>query len=585
MVAQDLNFASEAVHGLLGEVVPDMAPDIAPFVDRLFAALAEGHSFVDLNAKETAVLQKAYSVVGVGGDSPLILDGNKLFLGKMWRLEYDLAQEIMRLAQARPVAVDEARVSHYLDQWFSDDGSREQKVAAALSVLQNFMVISGGPGTGKTTTVAKLLALLCVDCEVLPRIALTAPTGKAAAHMTKALHRALGGLDVEQKVLAHLYGLEGQTVHRLLKLRPPYMESLFNADNPLPLDILVLDEASMLDAELLLQLLTAIPSGCKVILLGDENQLPSVGAGAVLAEIARNSVLDANTAGHLTNVLSGYHFEVSDRHSALSGNIARLSVSHRFDDRSGIGCLARAVVKGKVAEALAQFDRFPDAINIIEDMSDRQQLEAFYHLQQPYWEAVAVNHVEAAFRHQTDIMVLAAWRRDAERFNQAYRAYLQQIGVIKNEGRWFPGQVVMINRNDYTVKLFNGDIGLIMKDIEAGIDALVAYFPDGMTFRKIALSRLPDCEMAFAMTVHKSQGSEYREVWLLPPSGDEMVLSSEGSLTKALLYTALTRARERFVFLGDHQLFTAACAREEKRRSALRDRLEAISASGGTGGL
>lgn len=570
-------FAAEAAVGLLERVAPEVSCVVSPFVDKLFTALAEGHSFIWLGKQDVAALKKAEPVVGEGVENPLILKGNKLFFGKMWQLERELVRQILRIAEVKPEPVDWLSASHYLADWFSEPGSRDQKAAAALALLQNFMVISGGPGTGKTTTVAKLLALLCVNSGKLPRIALVAPTGKAAAHMAKALHRALGQFDAGSDIKAHLENLEGQTVHRLLKFKPPYMQPVYYADNPLPLDVIVVDEASMLDTALLLQLLSAVPDRCRVILLGDENQLPSVGAGAVLAALAQQTMLTETTAQELANLLLEQPFDVSDRPVPLAENIARLTISHRFGEHSGIGCLSRAVVCGNAEDAIAQFERFPNEISI-NDMNIDKQLETLHRLQQSYWQAVAQNDVKAAFGHQADCVVLTAWRSNAEHFNQAYQAYLKKIGIIKQEEHWFAGQMLMISRNDYTLDLFNGDIGLVLRDSESDSGALAVYFPDGTGFRKIALSRLPECETAFAMTVHKSQGSEYKEVWLLPPMGYGVVETAEGGLNRALLYTAITRARERFVFLGKPEALKAACLQEETRRSAVREMLaEGIS--------
>lgn len=524
---------------------------------------------------KAAGLQRVLPVAETEENSPLVLQGNKLFFGKMWQLERKLATEIVRLAKTAVTLIDWLSTPHYLNEWFAGSGSRDQKAAAALSLLQNFMVISGGPGTGKTTTVAKLLALLCMNMQALPRIALVAPTGKAAVHMSRALHRALDTFKPEAEITSHLQQLEGQTVHRLLKLRPPYMQPSYDAENPLPFDILVVDEASMLDTSLLLQLLTATPDHCRVILLGDENQLPSVGAGAVLAALAQETVLDRETAAELTNLLPEHTFKVSDCSLPLAGNITRLTVSHRFGSDSGIGCLARAEVAGDADEALVQFMRFPQEIGM-RQMNFEQQAAALYEVQKSYWDAVQRNDREAAFGHQADIMVLAARRKDAEHFNQAYIACLKKLKIIKPHGNSFAGQMIMISRNDYPLDLFNGDIGLILQDEIAEKYTLAAYFPlgDG-NCRKVALSMLPDYETAFAITVHKSQGSEYREVWLLPPVWEQKTTVQETGLGRALLYTTITRAKEKFIFYGSEQEFSMGCEADEYRRTALKELLEA----------
>lgn len=560
--------AADAAVAMLQRHAPEDAALAEPYVRRLFAALQEGHAFIWLEDDEVQMVRQAADVVGGSGDTPLILAGKKLFLGRIWQLERDLAAEILRLADAAVPPVDWLQAGQNLAEWFAQKGSEGQRDAAALALLKPFMLISGGPGTGKTTTVAKLLGLLCSHAGKLPRIALAAPTGKAAAHMSRALHRAVQTFALPENVRNHLLQLEGQTVHRLLKLRPPQMQPLFHREQPLPLDILVIDEASMLDLALLLQLLQAVPSGCRVVLLGDENQLPSVGAGAVLSELAQPTVLAADTARELETMLPQHGFTVSDGPPPLAENIARLQISHRFGSNSGIGCLAHAVASDDAAEAWAQFGRFPQELEV-RSGSGKQQAEILYQRHARYWQAVDEGDVAAAFQYQADAVVLAARRDDAEAFNEEYRRCLQRHGRARADAPWFAGQVIMVSRNDYALDVFNGDIALILPDHEQK-DVLAAYFPAAEGFRKTALSRLPAYETAFAITVHKSQGSEYREIWLLPPVLAETGGAQHG-LSKALLYTAITRARERFVFWGSQAVFQTACMLNERRRSALRE--------------
>lgn len=546
---------------------------IEPYVVRLFAALQNGHSFIYLDKADVDALSNLPNLVG-NVDKPLILQGRKLFLGRMWQLEHDLAVEIKRLASAEAEEVNFMAASKSLSDWFDPKDSKEQRDAAALALLQNFMLITGGPGTGKTTTVAKLLGLICNNSTKLPRIALAAPTGKAAAHMARALQRALDGFDLSPSVKAHLENLEGQTVHRLLKLRPPQMLPAFNHEYPLALDVLVVDEASMLDLPLVLDLLRAVPTGCRLVLLGDENQLPSVGLGAVLAALSRPTALDKETAEKLEVYLPNHGFEIKERPQALSQNNAKLTFSHRFGADSGIGCLSRAVVSGEKQTAVEQFDKFPKELEMKSGRL-KEQVALLYQKQQDYWQAVAENNVALAYGHAADVVVLAAWRQDADDLNQAYQEYLQRQGKVSGETPWFAGQIIMITHNDYMLEVFNGDIGLIMKD-EESLNGLSAYFLEKGGFKKIAISRLPDFESAFAMTVHKSQGSEYREVWLLPPSVPATTESEEEArgLDKALLYTAITRARERFVFWGNAEELCQAVGCHQKRRTALADALK-----------
>ena len=568
--------AAQAAVRLLHRLSPDNAAAAEPFVLRLFDALAQGDTLVYVDDGEAAALNAMPDLVGRDGDTPLVLRGRQLFLAKYFRQEQELARHIRRIMQAACTVPEPAAVSDRLQQWFADEGSFDQQAACTLALLQPFMLISGGPGTGKTTTVAKLLALLCSDGR-LPRIALVAPTGKAGARLSQALQNAVGRLKgLPDHVAEHLQHIEGQTVHRLLELRPPQMQSAYNRWRPLPYDVLVVDEASMLDTSLLLQLLRAVPDGCRVIFLGDEHQLPSVGAGAVLAALSQDTVLSSETAGKLAEYLPEHGFLVDDEKAVpLSQNSARLTVSHRFGADSGIGCLARAVIAKDAESAWAQFGRFPQELEVMQ-ADVKKQAELLYQRHEKYWQAVDSGNVALAYGHAADVAVLAAWRKDAEIFNETYCRHLQRLGRATEETPWFAGQIIMVTRNDYIQDLFNGDIGLIMPDT-ASANGLAAYFPDIEGFRKTAVSRLPAHETAFAMTVHKSQGSEYREVWLVPPSVasayDEDSLSG---LNNALLYTGITRARKRFVFFGSKQEMTAAVETVRIRRTALYDMVNGL---------
>lgn len=590
------NAAADAALELFRRLHPQAAETCAPFLPRLFAALADGHSFIWLARDEAAALSAAAPLADGSGSAPLTVSGRRLFLGRMWQLENDLAHEIRRLAASPAAVADPAAAARNLQNWFAEPGSAGQQAAAALALLQNFILICGGPGTGKTTTVAKLLALLCDGAAPLPRTALAAPTGKAAAHMGRALHAALQRFPLADGLKAHLSQLEGQTVHRLLKLRPPQMRPQFDAQNPLPLDILVIDEASMLDLALMLDLLRAVPDGCRVILLGDENQLPSVGAGAVLAALAQPAVLSPELTGRLKTLLpdAEQRFQTAANAPPLSANTARLTVSHRFGEHSGLGCLARAVCAGDAETALAQFARFPAELAFLPD-NIPQLAERFCRTQAALWQAADAGDAAAAFTAQSRLAVLAARREEADRFNQACRRLLAQQGRVREDAPWFAGQSIMIERNDHALGLYNGDIGIVLPDPQGEAGALAACFPAAGGYRTVVpLSRLPAHLTAFAITVHKSQGSEYAEVWLLPgeehtPTGNGNggesgaadkgaqetggAAETGGGLNRALLYTAITRARERFACAAAPETLAAACRRNETRRSALRELL------------
>ncbi|MDO4997230.1 MAG: AAA family ATPase [Neisseria sp.] len=602
----------------LANIAPNDMAFCRDWLNRLQQAWQEGHSYLALTAEQAEEL-RANAPILVGSPSqnqtPLLLDKNRLFFGRLWQQENDVAAEVVRLSRSQVTEINVKKVRCRLQQWFADEKSAGQKRAVALALLQRFMVITGGPGTGKTTTVAKLLALLCEQANELPRLALAAPTGKAAARMTESLRKALNSLDVADEIKQMLHATEGQTVHRLLNLQPPQMQARYHRERPLAIDVLVVDEASMLDLSLMLQILRALPDGCRVIFLGDEDQLPSVSLGNVLADLLQRHSLSPDlyqqyqmligeesskpnvqtasatpaqpeTATDVApkkrgrkpkqiseNQLALDFYEMPSANQSVQAvgasetlaHVAKLHHSHRFGADSGIGCLARAVNQGDADLAWQQFSqaKFAEQLSVAKG-SIWDKVKIIYQKQEKYWQTVARNDVKKAFECQAQIVVLSAQREDAHEFNRVYRKHL---GV--GDDGWFDGQIIMITRNDMTQNVFNGDIGLVLRDAEDDFK-LKAYFPAEQGLRKIALTLLPQHETAFAMTVHKSQGSEYEEVHLFAP---ENVAQSHDLFSRSLLYTAITRAKQRFVFWGEQAVFEAACRLQNPRRSALSERI------------
>lgn len=561
--------AAQAAAEVLQHLAPQAAEPVLPLLDELFAAQEGGHSFIQLTPQQAGRLHHAEPVVGDGSTpTPFVLQARRLFSGRLFALEQDVAAQLQRISEGRIRLPESGWLQQRLQDWFPDRSHSGQRLAAMLAVLQPLMLVTGGPGTGKTTTVAKLLALLCGDGANLPRIALTAPTGKAAAHMTRSLHNALQTFEPEnEQVIRYLASLEGQTVHRLLRVNAATGRPHFGREQRLPYDIVVADEASMLDLPLLHRLLCAIPNNGRLILLGDENQLPPVGVGAVLPVLAQPTVLTPEQAAQLAEWLpGGIPFAVSDNPPPLAGNVARLLHSHRFDPQRGVGALAQAVVKGDAEAALAAFERFgDDLIRLPEKPAALARVFAQRH--QNYWQAVAGGNASACFAAQQQLVVLAARREQAVRFNQEYLRLLAAQGRTDAHG-WFAGQVLMVSENDYAIKVFNGDIGIVLPN--AG--GLAAFFPDAGGFRAVQLSRLPAHDTAFAMTVHKSQGSEYREVWLLGDDSD-----TAGLFDRTLLYTAVTRARERFGYAGNTEGLVEAVQRKNSRRTGLAEALARLA--------
>ncbi len=552
-------FAGKALFG--SEVAPGLTPLIAPRLARWRMAL------------------RAARAVGNPGDSvPLMLDdADRLYLARFWHYEDTLARDILARA-AQDAEADRPRLQQGLQRLFKTRADEQdwQRIAAAIAVLKRFVVISGGPGTGKTTTVTKLLILLAEQFgDKHPRIALAAPTGKAAARLSESIKEKKRELPCDERIRAAIPE-EATTLHRLIGVMPGRAVTRHNRDNPLHLDALVVDEASMIDLPMMCRLLDALPVSARLILLGDKDQLASVEAGSVLGDLCAAG-LQVGYSAELCDdlaILTGDRLEAeATRGSRLSDNIVLLRKSYRFDANSGIGALAQRVNQG---EARAAFELFNDLLY--------QDLD-WHSLTRANIESLLVQSAAPGYRRYLQaksplealqrfnaFRVLCALREGpfgVARINETIEKILRLQGAIAGDERWYAGRPIMITRNDYGLKLFNGDIGMIWPDAEQD-GVLRAFFtlPDGAV-RKVLPNRLPEHETAFAMTVHKSQGSEFDEVVLILPDESSPVVSRE------LIYTAITRAKRCTAIWGTREIFEHGVSRKLERASGLVDRLRA----------
>lgn len=521
-------------------------------------------------------------VIGRPGDqAPLILDDqSRLYLYRYWEYQTFLVDAITKRLGDKRQAADPERLRESLGQLFPPQPTGEidwQKVAAFAAAHLKFMVISGGPGTGKTTTVAKILALLAEQWRRRsPRIALAAPTGKAVARLREAIKQAKQRLDCSEEVKDAIPE-EASTIHRLLGSIPgsPYFRH--NAEDLLPLDVAVVDEASMVDLALMAKLFQALPADARVILLGDKDQLASVEAGAVLGDICDTGHVHGYSKRFVDELqrVTGYDLSAGsceDAGKGLGDSIIELRKSYRFGTGSGIGVLSRAVNVGNAAQALAilQNEEFPNvrrrkplAADSLGALIKKPVIEGFEHYLQTR-EPLECFSLFDRFR------ILCAVREGpwgVKNLNRLAEKVLAAQGLIRPDARWYRGRPVMIRINDYNLRLFNGDVGIALSDPESGGELRV-FFPGGQgTVRKFHPLRLPEHETVFAMTVHKSQGSEFDRVLLILPDRDTPVL------TRELLYTAITRAREDVEIWAQENVFTATAARRTERMSGLRDAL------------
>lgn len=544
-------------------------------------------------------------------ERPLVLDGPRLYLERYWRYQQRVVTHLRRRALQRPEGIDLGQLRAGLDRLFVDDGHHptsvdRQRLAGAIASLRRFCVVSGGPGTGKTTTVKKILALLLEQHTARRegpdrplRIALAAPTGKAAARLQDSIRDELGRLDVDESIRDQLAAITSLTIHRLLGVRPDQPSRFrHGADRPLPHDVVVVDEASMVSLPLMAKLLDAVDPSARLILLGDQDQLASVEAGAVLGDIcspgrerprySRDFASEVSAVSGLELDDEAAGIELVDR-PGIGDCIVQLDRFYRFGQDSGIGGVARAIQRAPDGEASE------DAIAYLQGERTEQDSTARYddvELIQgsstaPVLAAAAAGFgplVRAALEGQPSAKVLDAMGAVAvlcphrrgelgvEGINASIERHLaRQNAGLRPDERWYVGRPVMVVQNDHTLRLYNGDVGVVVHEPGKGDDSArrVVAFPGASEgeVRHVAVARLPPCETVFAMSIHKSQGSQFgHAVVVLPPRRSPI-------MTRELIYTAITRARQRVTLVGSRAVLEDALARRVTRPSGLRPKL------------
>jgi exodeoxyribonuclease V alpha subunit len=461
------------------------------------------------------------------------------------------------------------------------DGSDEsQRAAAAMAALQRLCVITGGPGTGKTFTIAKALALITAQAGKRPvRTLLAAPTGKAAARLRESLQRArvtseiqrAPGFDMPTDVL---------TVHRLLKSIPgsPYFRH--NRSNPVPADVVIVDEASMVDLALMAKLMDAVPQEARLILVGDKDQLASVEAGSVLGDICdrdRSPDVSPELSARVNQVTGIRLHPAAGLKPGLQDCIIELRKSYRFLPGSGIGELSRAVHRGDADRVLQILSTNssgsvhwlePDAQPDIQREIEIRVLEGY----RACFEAQTPTAALEAFSRFKILCALKSGPLGVQALNRLAERVLRREGIIEpsagQSAHWYSGRPILITRNDYSLGLFNGDVGITLMDPALKGGPLFVFFQAASGgIRRFLPYRLPEHETAFAMTVHKSQGSEFDDILLILPDRDSSIL------TRELIYTALTRSRRAIAICGSRTVLTACIHRRLERASGLRDAL------------
>lgn len=527
------------------------------------------------------------SVIGRPGDNkPLILqDDKRLYLYRYWEYQQKLA-DFIRVKTRQNYefeASEKSALGASLNRLFPDSGTGEtdwQKIAACISLLKKISVISGGPGTGKTTTITKILALL-IESRLSRKkerikIALAAPTGKAAARLSESISDAKMAIDCPENI-KELIPDDASTIHRLLgsASNSPYFK--YNEKRKLPVDVVIIDEASMVDLALMSKLTSAIPDNARLILLGDQDQLASVEAGAVLGDICNTgndlaySEVIKNGIEELTGEVISEQFGdslVSD----IGDAIVVLRKSYRFGDDSGIKIVSQAVNAGND-------DLFYDIVNSgrFKDFSSGRlpsgidfELMVKEHALKHFGSVFHEESIEGKLKQFEKFRILCAVRKGAygvENLNLLIEKVLRQSGYIKSKEKWYVGRPVMITRNDYQTGLFNGDVGITIPAEEDDSKFDVCFMTGDGIIKRVRTYNLPECETVYAMTVHKSQGSEFNSVLFILPDYDTRVL------TRELIYTGITRARHSVELLGDENILRKGIQRKTLRSTGLRQAL------------
>ncbi len=518
---------------------------------------------------------RATGVVGAPGDfTPLILDPqDRLYLRRYWEYEDFLARAILDRLHATPPAIDRKRLDAGLERLFpKTDDVDWQRMAAANALTRNFSVITGGPGTGKTRTVIAILALLLEQSDTPLRLALVAPSGKAAARLKESIENAKENINCSEEIRARL-PTDASTIHRLLGTIPDSPYFRHDANRPLVIDAVIVDEASMVDLATMAKLFAAIPAAARVVLLGDKDQLASVDAGYVLGDICNQPPVVAVPD---TGLQLAFSFGGAAQKNPIQDAIVELQRNYRFPSRSGIYQLVTAINRGDADEA----------IRVLRDKTHRDVtwkalpsapgLPAAIRMAVTtgFQDYLATDDPVQALQLFAGFRILCAVRHGSAgvvQLNALTEEALLAAGSLDEVGIWYRGRPVIVTRNDYNTKLFNGDIGINLPDAEGQNEKRV-FFPsaDG-TIRRVLPSRLPVHETAFAMTVHKSQGSEFGKVLLILPENDSPIL------TRELLYTGLTRARDGVEIWASETVLRASIARRVVRTSGLRDALRGAS--------
>ncbi|HEX3615969.1 MAG TPA: exodeoxyribonuclease V subunit alpha [Solirubrobacteraceae bacterium] len=551
LIAADVHVAST-----LARIAAVDDPELIRCVALAVAAARQGHAFHELEPHDAELVRASPALVGDAGTAtPLRLDGARLYLDRYWREERRLAANLRARNRMRTEVGDLAALGEAIIAAFPDREFIEQRTAAAVALLRDLTVIAGGPGTGKTTTVARIVALAqeLAEADSQPLIALCAPTGKAAARMQEAVGPVV----------------RASTIHRLLGWLPGG-RFRHDAGNRLPHDLVIVDETSMVPLSLMVRLVDAVRDDAQLVLVGDPDQLAAIEVGAVLRDIVGPAAEAPQFGAGMRATLARVTGEApaGPEQRSFGDGVAVLRRGHR--SVAPIGALAEAIRRGDPDAVIAALAVEDESITWITDpLADAGALRA--HAVAAYLPLIAAARAgdpETALRQLGAFRLLCAHRHGplgVAQWTDTVESWLrEELPGFEPSTQRYAGLPLLATRNDYELRLHNGDTGVVVRGTDG---ELRAVFDAGGETIELAPSRLADVEPLFATTVHKSQGSEFDVAALLLPEPDSPLLSRE------LLYTAVTRARNTLLVAGSEEAVREAVARPAGRASGLRDLL------------
>lgn len=513
---------------------------------------------------------------------PFIYNKGKLYLQRFFTYEKRLVEVIKTLCTEKPSQerIDFLlKLNSFINDYLFPNNDKDtidwQKIACISAFNQKIAIISGGPGTGKTTTVTKLLCLNLLENPNL-KIKVCAPTGKAAARLQESISQAHKNLDaqfIDKKIIDQISQIQPSTIHSLLGYIPNSVSFKHNANNYLDTDILIVDECSMIDMALFYKLFQAINSKrTRVILLGDKHQLASVDAGSVFRDLCSETApvnqFKEVQVEYINQFIPQANLRLKEEHQSkeathpLTGHIIELQTSYRFNDNEGIGKLSQAILKNNKEQISFFYSNQDPLVKIYAPSDLNDALENIIEcMSSPKDGYVAATNLTTSLERMTNLSVLCAVKEGKYGVYAINNKITQHL--FKPSQMFYPYQLIMVTQNQARDGVYNGDMGMVWKDK----DTLSAYFPKGQdTYLQLNPAQLLAWETAFAMTIHKSQGSEFNEILIVLPDNKDNLL-----LTRELLYTAITRAKRKVSIVGSPEIIETIANQTVKRVSGISD--------------